>query len=93
MVALNRAMTDSEFAHQKIGPLFDRIGPAVLDAQTDGRLVRLERHQGEYWLTDKPFNRTSRTIDLSNWLRTPSEPWISRPCGRFTMKKRRKRNP
>jgi len=46
------------------------------------------------WVTtDKPFNRTSRSIDLSNRLRTPSEPWISRPCGRFTMKKRRKQNP
>jgi hypothetical protein len=32
--------------------------------------------------TDKPFNRTSRSIDLSNRHRTPSEPWISRPCGR-----------
>ena len=24
--------------------------------------------------TDKPFNRTSRSIDISNRLRTPSEP-------------------
>jgi hypothetical protein len=46
-----------------------------------------------YALSDKPFNRTSSSIDLSNRPRTPSEPWISRPCGRFTMKKRRKQNP
>jgi hypothetical protein len=42
--------------------------------------------------TDKPFNRTSRSIDLSNRLQTPSEPWISRPCGRFTMKKHRRQS-
>ena len=40
--------------------------------------------------TDKPFNRTSRSIDLSNRPRTPSEPWISRPWGGFTMKRRRR---
>lgn len=50
MAALNRAMDDADFMRQKIGPLFERIGPAVLDVQTDGRLVRLERHQGEYWV-------------------------------------------
>ena len=50
MAALNRAMDEADFARQKIAPLFERIGPAVLDVQTDGRLVRLERHQGEYWV-------------------------------------------
>ena len=48
--ALNRAMEDPAFARQSIGPLFERIAPAVLDLQTNGRLVRLERHQGEYWV-------------------------------------------
>ncbi len=48
--ALNRATEDSEFARRSIAPLFERIAPAVLDVQTDTRLVRLERHQGEYWL-------------------------------------------
>jgi hypothetical protein len=50
LAALNRAMEDPVFARQSIAPLFERIAPAVLDVQTDGRLVRLERHQGEYWL-------------------------------------------
>ena len=50
MAALNRAMDDPDFARQKLGGLFERIAPAVIDVQTDGRLVRLERHQGEYWL-------------------------------------------
>jgi hypothetical protein len=48
--ALNRAMEDNEFARQSIAPLFERIALPVLDVQTDGRLVRLERHQGEYWI-------------------------------------------
>jgi hypothetical protein len=48
--ALNRAMEDPAFARQSIGPLFEHIAPAVLDVQTNGRLVRLERHQGEYWV-------------------------------------------
>jgi len=50
LAALNRAIDDPDFARQKIGALFERIAPAVIDVQTDGRLVRLERHQGEYWL-------------------------------------------
>ena len=50
LFALNRASEDSEFANQSIGLLYDRIAPPVLDVQTDGRLVRLERHQGEYWV-------------------------------------------
>jgi len=48
--ALHRAMEDNEFARQSIAPLFERIALPVLDVQTDGRLVRLERHQGEYWI-------------------------------------------
>ena len=48
--ALSRALEGAEFSRTKIGPLFDRIAPAVLDVQTDERLVRLERHQGEYWV-------------------------------------------
>ncbi|HSV36813.1 MAG TPA: hypothetical protein VLI46_14725 [Ramlibacter sp.] len=47
---LNRATEDPEFARRAIAPLFERIAPAVLDVQTDGRLVRLEHHQGEYWV-------------------------------------------
>ncbi|MCW5238034.1 hypothetical protein D5047_17855 [Verminephrobacter eiseniae] len=50
LAALNRAMEDAPFARQSIGMLFDRIAPPVLDVQTDARLVRLERHQAEYWI-------------------------------------------
>lgn len=31
-------------------PLFDLLAPPALDVQTGGRLVRLERHQAEYWV-------------------------------------------
>lgn len=50
MAALNRAMDDPDFARQKIGALAHIIAPAVIDVQVDTRLVRLERHQGEYWI-------------------------------------------
>ncbi len=48
--ALNRAMEDAEFARRSVASLFERIGPAVLDVQTNGRLVRLQHQQGEYWV-------------------------------------------
>lgn len=50
LAALNRAMEDTPFARLSIGALFERIAPVTLDVQTAGRLVRLERHQGEYWV-------------------------------------------
>jgi hypothetical protein len=64
-----------------------RTHPARCGPETPARYSQTPR------ITDKPFNRTSRTIDLSNRLRTPSEPRIFCPCGRFTMKKCRKHNP
>jgi len=48
--AVGRAMEESEFAKSALPALFDALAPAALDVQTDGRLVRIERHQGEYWV-------------------------------------------
>jgi hypothetical protein len=48
--AVGRAMEEPAFTRSALAPLFDRLAPTVIDVQTDGRLVRLERHQGEYWL-------------------------------------------
>jgi hypothetical protein len=48
--AVGRAMRESAFAGSGLAVLFDLLAPPALDVQTDGRLVRLERHQGEYWL-------------------------------------------
>jgi hypothetical protein len=50
MGALNRATEDQAFARAHIAELFERLGPETLDVHTDGRLVRLERGQGEFWL-------------------------------------------
>ena len=50
LCALNHATEDQEFARRSISSLYQLIAPPVLDVQTDGRLTRLERHQGEYWI-------------------------------------------
>ncbi|MGA9848961.1 MAG: ankyrin repeat domain-containing protein, partial [Roseiarcus sp.] len=50
MGALNRAIDDRAFARAHVAALFERLGPETLDVHTDGRLVRLERGQGEFWL-------------------------------------------
>jgi hypothetical protein len=49
MGALNRAIDDPGFARAHVAALFERLGPETLDVQTDGRLIRLERGQGEFW--------------------------------------------
>jgi hypothetical protein len=48
--AVNRATEDPVFARSALASLFDRLAPAAIDVQVDGRLVRVERHQGEYWV-------------------------------------------
>ena len=49
MGALNRAIDDHDFARAHIAALFELLGAETLDVHTDGRLVRLERGQGEFW--------------------------------------------
>jgi hypothetical protein len=48
--ALSRALEEPDFAKLAIGALFDLIAPVTIDVQVDSRLVRIERHQGEYWV-------------------------------------------
>ncbi len=48
--AVSRAMEEPAFAKTSLPALFDALAPAALDVQTGGRLVRIERQQGEYWL-------------------------------------------
>jgi hypothetical protein len=48
--AVNRAMEEPAFAKGSLAAVFDRLAPAVIGVQVDGRLVRVERHQGEYWV-------------------------------------------
>ncbi len=43
-------MDDPEHTQHHLDTLYPLLSPPVLDVQTAGRLIRLERHQGEYWL-------------------------------------------
>ena len=47
--AVGRAMQETGFAATGLPAIFDLLAPAALDVRTGGRLVRLERQQGEYW--------------------------------------------
>jgi hypothetical protein len=48
--AVSRALQEPGFAGRGLAAVFSLLAPAVLDVQTGGRLVRLERWQGEYWV-------------------------------------------
>ena len=48
--AVSRAIEEPAFAKSSLAPIFDRLAPTVIDVQVDGRLIRIERHQGEYWV-------------------------------------------
>ena len=48
--AVGRAMREAAFASSGLPALFNGLAPAALDVQSDGRLIRLERQQGEYWV-------------------------------------------
>ncbi len=48
--ALERFLDDPAHTEHHLDALYPLLSPPVLDVQTAGRLVRLERHQGEYWL-------------------------------------------
>jgi len=48
--AVGRAMEEAAFAKNSLAAVFERLAPAVIDVQVDGRLIRIERHQGEYWV-------------------------------------------
>ncbi len=48
--ALARFLDDPTHTQHHLDALYPLLSPPVLDVQADGRLIRLERHQGEYWL-------------------------------------------
>ena len=48
--AVSRAMQDADFARVGLAAVFDHLAPPAIDVQTAGRLVRLDRSQGEYWV-------------------------------------------
>ncbi|MGH6637899.1 MAG: ankyrin repeat domain-containing protein, partial [Polaromonas sp.] len=48
--ALERFLDDPAHTQHHLDALYPLLSPPVLDVQTGARLIRLERHQGEYWL-------------------------------------------
>ncbi len=48
--ALARTLDDPTHTQPNLEALFVLLSPLVIDVQTHGRLIRLERHQGEYWI-------------------------------------------
>jgi hypothetical protein len=48
--ALRSAFRDPSFAEEKLGALYDLLCPTGIDLQVDGRLVRLSRNQGEFFV-------------------------------------------
>ena len=48
--ALERFLDDAAHIQHHLDALYPLLSPPVLDIQTAGKLIRLERHQGEYWL-------------------------------------------
>ncbi len=47
-IALERSCVDERFARVKLPGVFERLAPASLDVQIDGRLVKLDRRLMEY---------------------------------------------
>jgi hypothetical protein len=47
-IALERACADERFARAKLPAVFERLAPASLDVQIEGRLVKLDRRLMEY---------------------------------------------
>lgn len=47
-LALDRACSDERFARSRLPPIYERLAPASLDVQVDGRLVKLDRSLMEY---------------------------------------------
>lgn len=47
-IALERACADERFARVRLPAVFDRLAPASLDVQIEGRLVKLDRRLMEY---------------------------------------------
>ncbi len=47
-IALDRACADERFARARLPGVFERLAPASIDIQVDGRLVKLDRRLMEY---------------------------------------------
>jgi hypothetical protein len=73
LFAVNRALEEPEFARTGLPALFDLLSPPALDVQSDGRLVRIEHHQGEYWMLTLML--AGLKTQWSRCTQRPLEPW------------------
>jgi hypothetical protein len=48
--ALRSAFASAAFARERLGPLFEMLCPSGIDLEVDGRLLRLARNQGEFFV-------------------------------------------
>jgi hypothetical protein len=48
--ALRSAFRDARFASERLGPLYELLCPTGIDLEVDGRLVRLAKNQGEFFV-------------------------------------------
>jgi hypothetical protein len=48
--ALRSAFRDAQFASERLGALYELLCPTGLDLEVDGRLIRLSRSQGEFFV-------------------------------------------
>jgi hypothetical protein len=48
--ALRQAFEDAKFAAGPLAAIYDHLAPPCVDVNTDGRLVRIDRHLSEYFL-------------------------------------------
>lgn len=84
--ALREAFRDAKFAHGPLAPLYERLAPSSIDVNTGERLVRIDRHQSEYflfqtlWVLFKSrFTRPSRKLNGAFDTKTILEAWQHLP--------------
>ena len=61
--ALRGAFDSAVFAREKLGALYDVLCPTGLDLEVDGRLVRLGRNQGEFFVLSAMLASFHRLYD------------------------------
>ena len=67
--AMREAFRDAAFARGPFAALVDRIAPSFVDLIVDGRLVRLDRHQSEYFLFQTLWVLFRHTLSTGDFLR------------------------
>lgn len=71
--AVSRAIEEPAFAKNSLAAIYEHLAPAVIDVQVDGRLVRIERHQAEYWVL--PLMLAGLKTQWSHCVVRSLEPW------------------